>query len=70
VARRTRMAKKKQKLSVTQVKSQIGSMLRHKITLRTLGLGRIGRTVVHDDTPQIRGMLYQVRHLIRVETVK
>ena len=64
------MAKKKQKLSVTQVKSQIGSMLRHKITLRTLGLGRIGRTVVHDDTPQIRGMLYQVRHLIRVETVK
>jgi large subunit ribosomal protein L30 len=64
------MAKKKQKLSVTQVKSQIGSMLRHKVTLRTLGLGRIGRTVVHDDTPQIRGMIYQVRHLIRVETVK
>jgi len=64
------MAKKKQKLSVTQVKSQIGSILRHKVTLRTLGLGRIGRTVVHDDTPQIRGMLYQVRHLIRVETVK
>jgi large subunit ribosomal protein L30 len=64
------MAKKKQKLSVTQVRSQIGSIRRHKVTLRTLGLGRIGRTVLHDDTPQIRGMIYHVRHLVRVETVK
>ncbi|OGD73711.1 MAG: 50S ribosomal protein L30 [Candidatus Coatesbacteria bacterium RBG_13_66_14] len=65
------MAKKKQqKLSVTQVRSQIGALERHKVTLRTLGLGRIGRTVVHGDTPQIRGMIYHVRHLVRVETAK
>ncbi len=61
------MAKKKKKLSITQVKSQIGAISRHKVTLRTLGLGRIGRTVLHDDTPQIRGMIYHVRHLVRVE---
>jgi len=64
------MAKKKKKLSVTQVRSQIGSLGRHKVTLRTLGLGRIGRTVLHDDTPQIRGMIYHVRHLVRVEEGK
>jgi large subunit ribosomal protein L30 len=61
------MAKKKKRLSVTQVRSQIGAIYRHKVTLRTLGLGRIGRTVIHDDTPQIRGMVYHVRHLVRVE---
>ena len=61
------MAKKK-KIAITQVKSQIGALERHKVTLRTLGLGRIGRRVIHDDTPQIRGMAYHVRHLVRVET--
>ncbi|MCX7021647.1 MAG: 50S ribosomal protein L30 [bacterium] len=64
------MPKAKLKLSVTQVKSQIGHILRQKVTLRTLGLGRIGRTVIHNDTPQIRGMIYHVRHLVRVEAVE
>ena len=54
-------------LRVTQVKSQIGESPRHRGTLRALGLGKIGRTVEHDDTPVIAGMLRKVRHLVKVE---
>jgi len=58
------------KLAITQYKSQIGSLKKHKVTLKTLGLGKIGRTVVHDDTPQIRGMANAVRHLVEVEILE
>jgi large subunit ribosomal protein L30 len=56
-------------LKVTQVKSVIGSMQGHKRTVRALGLKRIRDSRMHEDTPQIRGMLHKVRHLIRVEEV-
>ena len=55
------------KLRLTQVRSQIGQSERHRGTLRALGLGKIGRTVEHDDTPVIAGMLRKVRHLVKVE---
>jgi large subunit ribosomal protein L30 len=55
------------KLKLTQVRSQIGQSERHRGTLRALGLGKIGRTVEHDDTPVIAGMLRKVRHLVKVE---
>jgi large subunit ribosomal protein L30 len=54
-------------LKVTQVKSVIGSKGDLKRTVRALGLKRIRDSRVHDDTPQIRGMLHKVRHLVRVE---
>ena len=57
------------KLRLTQVRSQIGQSQRHRGTLRALGLGRIGKTVEHDDTPAIAGMLRKVRHLGKVEEV-
>jgi len=56
-------------LKVTQVKSVIGSKQDHKRTVRALGLKRIQDSRVHEDTPQIRGMLHKVRHLVRVEEV-
>jgi large subunit ribosomal protein L30 len=56
-------------LKVTQVKSVIGSMQGHKRTVRALGLKRIRDSRMHEDTPQIRGMLHKVRHLVRVEEV-
>jgi large subunit ribosomal protein L30 len=56
-------------LKATQVKSVIGSKQDHKRTVRALGLKRIRDSRVHDDTPQVRGMLHKVRHLIRVEEV-
>ena len=55
------------KLRITQVRSQIGQTQRHRGTLRALGLGKIGRTVEHQDSPQLAGMLRKVRHLVRVE---
>ena len=55
------------KLRITQTRSQIGQTPKHRGTLRALGLGRIGRTVEREDTPDTLGMLRKVRHLVRVE---
>ena len=55
------------KLRLTQIRSSIGESPRHRGTLRALGLGKIGRTVEHDDTPVIAGMLRKVRHLVKVD---
>jgi large subunit ribosomal protein L30 len=54
-------------LKVTQRKSRNGSDKRQIDTLRSLGLRRIGHTVEVNDTPQIRGMLHKVRHLVEVD---
>jgi large subunit ribosomal protein L30 len=54
-------------VKITQVRSPIGQTERHRGTLRALGLGKIGRSTEHEDSPQLQGMLRQVRHLIRVE---
>jgi large subunit ribosomal protein L30 len=55
------------KLKITQVRSQIGQSERHRGTLRALGLGKIGRTVEHEESQTLAGMLRKVRHLVRVE---
>jgi large subunit ribosomal protein L30 len=52
---------------VTQRKSRNGCDKRQLDTLRSLGLRRIGHTVEHSDSPQIRGMIHKVRHLVEVE---
>ena len=57
-------------LKVTQVKSVIGSLGNHKKTVRALGLKRIRDSRIHEDTPQIRGMVQNVRHLVLVEEVE
>jgi large subunit ribosomal protein L30 len=54
-------------IRVTQVKSKIGHTREHRGTLRALGLGRIGQTAVHEDSPSLRGMLHSVAFLIRVD---
>ena len=53
-------------LSVTQVRSGIGTKPKHRGTLRALGLGRIGRTNILPDRPEIRGMIARVPHLVEV----
>jgi large subunit ribosomal protein L30 len=55
------------KLRITQIRSQIGQSQRHRGTLRALGLGKIGRSAEHEESPQVAGMLRKVRHLVRVE---
>ena len=54
-------------LAIKQVKSANGTDQRQKDTLRTLGLRRIGHTVERPDSPQVRGLVHAVRHLIVVE---
>jgi large subunit ribosomal protein L30 len=54
-------------LLITQVKSANGANGRQLDTLRSLGLRRVGHTVEVKDTPQARGMLHKVRHLVRIE---
>jgi len=55
------------KVRITQVRSQIGQSEKHRGTLRALGLGRIGKTAEHQETPVLAGMLRKVRHLVKVE---
>lgn len=63
------MAKKAEKktVKVTLVKSPIGYEQSQKDTVRSLGLRKIRQTVTISDTPQVRGMIYKVRHLVSVE---
>lgn len=55
---------------VTQIKSEIGGTSNQRNTLRSLGLKRIGDTVVKEDRPEFRGMVNTVSHLVVVEEVK
>jgi large subunit ribosomal protein L30 len=54
-------------LKLTQVKSANGASARQRDTLRTLGLGRIGRSAERPDDPSVRGAVHAVRHLLKVE---
>lgn len=58
------------KLTITQTKSGIDYPGRQRRTLEALGIRRMNQTVEHDDSPQIRGMINRVRHLVRVEESK
>lgn len=58
------------KLKVTQVRSCIGRPADQRNTIRGLGLARPGRSRILEDTPQVRGMILKVQHLVRVEPVE
>jgi len=58
------------KLKITQTRSGIGQNVRNRGTLRALGLGKIGRSAEHAESPQLAGMLRKVRHLVQIEEVK
>lgn len=55
------------KLKITQKKSTIDRSVKQKRTMVALGLGKLHRTVEHDDTPAIRGMIRVVAHLVEVD---
>ncbi len=57
------------KLKITQTGSIIDRIEPQKRTIKALGLGRPNTTVEHQDTPQIRGMIRKVKHLVKVEEV-
>ncbi len=55
------------KLKVTLLRSRIGLLPKQERTLEALGLRRIRQQVIHRDSPEIRGMLNRVEHLVRIE---
>ena len=55
------------RLKVTYVRSVIGQKPDQERTVQALGLRRLHQTVEHEDSPQLRGMVHKVRHLVRVE---
>ncbi len=55
------------KIKVTQIRSRINRPKNQKLTLDALGLTRNQKTVEHEDTPQIMGMINKVKHLVKVE---
>jgi large subunit ribosomal protein L30 len=57
------------RLKVTLVKSVIGYRESQRLTVKSLGLRRIRQSVIHNDTPGIRGMVHKVSHLVAVEEV-
>lgn len=58
------------KIKVTLVKSTIGCLEKQKKTVEALGLKKIRSSKIHNDTPAIRGMLFVVKHLVKVEPVE
>jgi large subunit ribosomal protein L30 len=58
------------KIKITQIKSIVDHLKDAKLTIQALGLGRPNYFVVKNDTPQIRGMINRVRHLVKVEEVQ
>lgn len=55
------------KVKITQIKSTIDRSKRQKETIKALGLKKINDSVVHEHTPQIKGMIFKVSHLVSVE---
>ncbi len=58
------------KLKITQIKSVIDRPKDQKLTIEALGLGRPKYTKIHNDTPQIRGMVKKVSHLLKLEEIE
>ena len=57
------------KLKITQTKSTIACLKNQFATIEALGLHHVGHTVVKQDTPAIRGMIFKVKHMVKVEEI-
>lgn len=57
------------KLKVTLTKSTIGRKKDHIATVNALGLRKIGKSVIHEDTPQVRGMINKISYLLEIEEI-
>ncbi len=58
------------KVRITWIKSAIGYKKNQKATIEALGLHKLGQVIEREDTPQLRGMIFAVRHLVKWEQVK
>ncbi|KPL04879.1 MAG: 50S ribosomal protein L30 [candidate division Zixibacteria bacterium SM1_73] len=58
-----------EKLKITQIRSTIGRIEKQKQTIKALGIRKLYQSVIHKDSPQIRGMIEKVKHLVKVEEI-
>ena len=58
------------KLKITQTKSTIACLKDQIATIKALGLRKIGQTVVKEDNPAMRGMIFKVKHMVKVEEIE
>jgi large subunit ribosomal protein L30 len=58
------------KLKITQTKSTIACLKDQIATVKALGLRKIGQTVIKEDNPAIRGMIFKVKHMVKVEEIE
>lgn len=58
------------KLKITQTRSTIGRLKDQVLTIEALGLKKIGQTVIKNDDPAIRGMIFKVKHMVKVEEIE
>jgi len=58
-----------EKLKITQIRSTIGRIEKQKETIKALGIRKLYQSVIHNDTPQIRGMIEVVKHLVEIEEI-
>jgi len=58
------------KLKITQTKSTIAALKNQIANIQALGLHKVGQTVIHNDTPAIRGMIFKVKHMVKVEEIE
>lgn len=58
------------KLSITLKKSPIASLVKHKRTVKALGLSKVGQTVIQPDNACVRGMIFRVQHMVEVKQVQ
>tara|TARA_B100001057_G_scaffold36862_1_gene33357 strand:+ start:411 stop:602 length:192 start_codon:yes stop_codon:yes gene_type:complete len=63
------MTKIMEKIKIKQVRSSIKNLRKQKLTLFALGLRGIGKEVIHENTPNIRGMIEKVNHLVQVTKI-
>ena len=57
------------KIRIKQIRSTIDRPVKQKLVIKALGLGKINRIKEHNDTPQIRGMIFKVKHLLQVSPI-
>ncbi|MGH7447093.1 MAG: 50S ribosomal protein L30 [Longimicrobiales bacterium] len=66
---KAKRTKQPARLQITQIRSLSGRPAKHRATMEALGFRKHQQTIVHTDNPAIRGMLFQVRHLVDVQEV-
>ena len=57
------------KLKITLIKSPIATLPKHKANVKALGLRKVGQSVIHNDSPQIKGQIFAIKHMVKVEEI-